>query len=71
MRSVHGIFDGKTVTITDKITEKRKYRVIVTFIEELPQNKNELRDFSAQTKGLEFWEDSKEDIYQDFMVQKS
>jgi hypothetical protein len=28
---------------------------------------NELRSFSAQSKGLEFWEDKREDIYQDYL----
>lgn len=66
MLAVHGIYDGKTVKITDRITEKKKYKVAVTFIEELQQDDNDLRSFSAQTKGLDFWEDSREDIYQKY-----
>ncbi|MCX6257585.1 MAG: hypothetical protein NTW49_06795 [Bacteroidia bacterium] len=64
MLAVRGIYDGKTVRITDKITEKKKYKVIVTFIEEIRQYDDDLRDFSSQTKGLDFWEDSGENIYQ-------
>jgi hypothetical protein len=71
MLAVRGIYDGKSVKITDRITEKKRYRVVVTFIEELPQNESELRDFSAQTSGLEFWEDSKEDLYQDYLTPNS
>lgn len=71
MLAVYGIYDGKTVKITDKITEKKKYKVVVTFIEELQQYDNDLREFSAQTRGLDFWEDSKEDIYQDYVTPKS
>jgi hypothetical protein len=71
MLAVHGIYDGKTVKITDRITEKKKYKVVVTFIEELQQVDNDLRNFSAQTKGLDFWEDSREDIYQDYITSKS
>ncbi len=71
MLAVRGIYDGKSVKITDRITEKKRYRVVVTFIEELPQNEIELRDFSAQTNGLEFWEDSKEDLYQDYLTPES
>jgi hypothetical protein len=66
MLAVHGIYDGKSVKITDKITERKKYKVVVTFIEELQQQDNDLRDFSAQTSGLDFWSDSNEDIYQDY-----
>ena len=64
MLTVNGIYDGKSVKITDKITEKKKFKVIVTFIEELQQVDNDLRNFSAQTRGLDFWEDSGENIYQ-------
>ncbi len=71
MLAVNGIFDGKHVKITDKITEKKKYKVIVTFVEEVAEADNEMRDFSAQTSGMDFWEDSREDIYQDFLKSKS
>lgn len=70
MLAVHGIYDGKTVKITDKITEKKKYKVVVTFIEELQQDDTDLRNFSAQTNGLDFWQDSREDIYQDYVTTK-
>lgn len=70
MLAVHGIYDGKAVKITDRITEKKKYKVVVTFIEEIQQSDNDLRDFSAQTIGLDFWEDSREDIYQDYLTPK-
>ena len=71
MLAVHGIYDGKTVKITDRITEKKKFKVVVTFIEELQQDDSELRNFSAQTSGLDFWEDSREDLYQDYLTTKS
>ena len=67
MLSMHGIYDGKNIKITDKITEKKKYKVIITFIEEISQNDDDLRNFSSQTKGLEFWNDSREDVYQDYL----
>jgi hypothetical protein len=71
MLSVNGIYDGKSVKITDIITEKKKYKVVITFIEELHQYDNDLRDFSAQTRGLDFLEDPREDLYQDFLTPKS
>ena len=42
-------------------------KVVITFIEELPEEDKELRDFSAQTNGLDFWKDSAEDLYQDYL----
>ena len=71
MLSVNGTFDGKVVRITDKINEKRKYKVVIPFIEELHQDDKALRDFSSQTKGLDFPEDPREDIYQDYLTPKS
>ena len=71
MLSVHGIYDGKIVKITDRITEKKKFKVVVTFIEELQLSDTDLRDFSARTNGLDFLEDPKEDIYQDYLNPKS
>ena len=71
MLSVYGIYDGKSVKFTERITEKKKFRVLVTFIEEIEKNENELRDFSSQLSGLDFWDVSKEDIYQDYVIPKS
>ena len=67
MLAIHGIYDGKNIKITDKITEKKNYKVIITFIEEINQNDEDLRTFSSQTRGLEFWNDSREDVYQDYL----
>ncbi len=71
MLSVNGIYDGKSVKITDKITEKKKYKVVITFIEEIQQTDNDLRNFSAQTRGLDFLEDPREDLYQDYLTPKT
>ncbi|MGD9556337.1 MAG: hypothetical protein AB7V25_04925 [Mangrovibacterium sp.] len=70
MLAVNGIYDGKSVLITDKINEKKKYRVVVTFIEELDQLDKDTRDFSAQTSGLVFWNNEREDLYQDYLSPK-
>lgn len=67
MLAVKGIYDGKNILLAEKINETRKFRVVVTFVEELDQNDNDSRNFSAQTSGLDFWRDEKEDIYQDYL----
>jgi hypothetical protein len=66
MFAIRGIYDGKSIKITDKIKERKKFKVIITFVEEIDSNDEEFRSFSSQTKGLEFWHDPREDIYQDF-----
>jgi hypothetical protein len=71
MLSVNGIFDGKSVKITDKLTEKKKYKVVITFIEEIQQDDYDIHNISSQSKGLDFLEDPAEDIYQDYLNPKS
>lgn len=70
MLAVRGIYDGKSVKLLDKLTVRKKYKVVVTFLEEIEPTDEELRDFTSQTTGLDFWEDPREDIYQDFLKQK-
>ena len=70
MLAVRGIYDGKSVKLLDKLTVRKKYKVVVTFLEEIEPTDEELRDFTSQTAGLSFWEDPREDIYQDFLKQK-
>lgn len=70
MLAVKGIYDGKSVKLLDKLTDRRKYKVVVTFLEEIEATDDELRDFTSQTSGLNFWNDPREDIYQDFLKQK-
>ena len=70
MLAVRGIYDGKSVKLLDKLTVRKKYKVVVTFLEEIEPTDEELRDFTSQTAGLDFWEHPREDIYQDFLKQK-
>ncbi len=71
MFAVRGIYDGGQIKITDRISEKKKYKVIVTFIEEIPTDENDVREFTSQTESFDFWEDTAEDIYQDYLPPKS
>ncbi len=70
MFAVRGIYDGKKVKITDKFSEKKRFKVVVTFIEELPLEENEIREFASQTESFEFWENNAEEIYQDYLTKK-
>lgn len=67
MLAVKGIYDGKSVKLLDKLADHRKYKVVVTFLEEIETTDEELRDFTSQSSGLDFWSDPKEDIYQDYL----
>ncbi|MBX3164085.1 MAG: hypothetical protein KF900_06350 [Bacteroidetes bacterium] len=67
---MQGIYDGKSVKISGKNAPKKKYKVVVTFLEEVEPEDKDLRNFAAQTSSMDFWENSTEDIYQDYLIRK-
>jgi hypothetical protein len=69
MQTIEGIFDGKTFIPLEKIPVSTKYKVIITFVEEFDEEE-EIRTLSAQTDSFGFWEDEKEDLYQDYLTAK-
>ncbi|MDQ3750211.1 MAG: hypothetical protein M3367_14545 [Acidobacteriota bacterium] len=69
MIAIEGIYDGKNFIALEKVTVSRKYKVIITFVEEIDEAEN-LRDFTAQTDSFEFWNNDEEDIYQDYLTVK-
>lgn len=70
MFAVRGIYDGKRVKISDSVHINKKYRVVVTFLEEVTDDDQKIRDFAARTESFDFWENTAEDIYQDYLPQK-
>jgi hypothetical protein len=70
MLSIKGIYDGKKVYPTEAIKDTKKYKVIITFVEEITENEEEsLRSFGTHTNAaLEFWNNPEEDIYQDYLT---
>jgi len=70
MLSVTGIYDGKNIYPVDTIKDKRKYKVIITFVEELNSTEADelsLRNFGTNNAALDFWDNPQEDIYQDYL----
>ena len=72
MLSVKGIYDGKKVVPLEKIEGDKKYKLIITFLEEISDMEEDeaVRNFASPTDSFQFWEDSKEDIYQDYLKKK-
>lgn len=66
MLTVEGIYDGKQFIVLEKVPFRKSYKVIITFIEEIDAP-DEVRDFSSQADGLDFWDDEREDLYQDYL----
>ena len=67
MLAIEGIYDGKNFIALEKFPVKKKFKVIITFVEEFDEAED-IRDFAAQTDAFEFWENEEEDIYQDFLT---
>jgi hypothetical protein len=70
MQTIEGLFDGKTFVPLEKVPVSKKYKVIITFVEEIDETE-EVRNLSAQTDGFDFWNDEREDIYQDYLAPDS
>lgn len=66
MVAVRGIFDGKAIQLLEKVDARPNAQVVVTFIEEDPLE-DPLRDMTAQANGFDFWNDPREDVYQDLI----
>jgi hypothetical protein len=69
MQTIEGLFDGKTFIPLEKIPVTKKYKVIITFVEEIDETE-EIRNLAAQTDSFKFWENEEEDIYQDYLANK-
>jgi hypothetical protein len=66
MNAIRGIYDGEKFIPLENFSEKKKYKVVITFLEEIDEDED-LRDFSAQTDAFSFWADEREDLYQDYL----
>ena len=69
MQTIEGLFDGEKFIPLEKVPVSKKYKVIITFVEEIDETE-EIRNLSAQTEGFKFWEDEREDVYQDYLITK-
>jgi hypothetical protein len=69
MLAIKGIYDGEKILPMEKIPNKNKSKVIITFIEETDHDL-EIRDFASQMDSFTFWNDEREDIYQDYLKTK-
>jgi hypothetical protein len=70
MLTVKGIYNGKDFVALEKFPKNKNFKVVITFVEEIDE-REELRQFSAQTDAFSFWNDEREDLYQDFLFIKT
>jgi hypothetical protein len=69
METIEGYYDGKRILPLSTITDHRHRRVKITLLEELSEEE-EIRLAASHSDAFEFWEDPREDIYQDYVNSK-
>ena len=67
MLAIKGIYDGKKVIPLEELPPDKKFKVLITLLEEIDSDE-EIRDFSSNTDAFDFWNDKRENIYQDYLV---
>jgi hypothetical protein len=71
MLAIQGIYDGKSIQPLEKIPNNKKpSKVIITFIDEI-ENDSVIREFSAQSDSFLFWNDERENLYQDYLQEEN
>ncbi|MDZ4712744.1 MAG: hypothetical protein SGI89_10520 [bacterium] len=66
MIAIKGIYDGKKVIPLESLPENKKYKVLITLLEEF-DNDDEIRNFTSQDDAFSFWNNEKENLYQDYV----
>ena len=67
MIAIKGIYDGKKIIPLEDLPENKKYKILITLLEEFDSD-DEIRDFTSQKDAFSFWNDESENIYQDFIL---
>jgi len=66
LQPIDGYYDGKNIVPLGEIKSAKHYKVRITFLEELT-TEEEIRLLASHSNAFEFWNDPKEDIYQDYL----
>gem|GEM_PF-697398 len=66
METIEGFYDGQRILPLTKIQDHRHRRVRITLLEELTEEE-EIRLAASHSDAFTFWEDPREDIYQDYI----
>ncbi|MBK7445830.1 MAG: hypothetical protein IPL16_11590 [Ignavibacteria bacterium] len=67
MIAIKGIYDGKKVIPLEPLPENKKYKILITLLEEFDSDE-EIRSFTSQEDAFSFWYNEKENIYQDYIL---
>jgi len=71
MVSIKGVYDGHTITPLEATHKNKRFKVIITFTEEIETpgmvSEPDFRELGGVANGFSFWEHEAEDIYQDYL----
>lgn len=67
MLALRGIYDGRSIKVLEKIPFKKKTNVIITFIDEPIVESDIIRELNSDSASFDFWNNSKEDLYQEYL----
>lgn len=67
MIAIKGIYDGKKIIPLESLPENKKFKILITLLEEF-DNDEEIRNFTSQEDAFSFWNNDKENIYQDYIL---
>ena len=60
------LFDGKNVKALEELPEGKRYKVLITLLEEIEESE-EIRYVFSNSDSFTFWVNEKEDIYQEYL----
>jgi hypothetical protein len=66
MLAIQGIYNGSQIVPFEALPLNKKYKIIITFVEEIDETED-IRPLLAQNAAFEFWEDEREDLYQEYL----
>ncbi len=66
MLAIQGIYNGTHIVPLEALPVK-KYKIIITFVEEIDDTED-IRPLLAQNAAFDFWNDAREDIYQEYLT---
>ena len=65
MLAIQGIYNGTHIVPLETMPVK-KYKIIITFVEEIDDTED-IRPLLAQNAAFDFWNDAREDLYEEYL----
>ncbi len=67
MLAIQGIYNGSQIIPLEALPKNKKFKIIITFVEEIDETED-IRPLLAKSDAFEFWNDDREDLYQEYLT---